>query len=157
MHWLLLSSYCSENSYPSFTSIMSSGPKCTSNVTSISFAGSSGAPDVWLQPKPHRTPVKYFPLLSTLHEKERKQSHQEMKKLNSYEDTLKWVCLSHAKQETCLKEAKTIESHPHSVILVFKIYSDETKLKFRLQKHILIKLTKKRYISKITESKLHCV
>lgn len=132
MHWLLVNSNCSENSYSSFTSVMSSRPKCTSNVTSISLAGNSGAPDVWLQPKPHRTPVKYFPLLWTLHEKERKQSHQEMKKWNSYEDSLKWICLSHAKQDLTLKEAKTIERLSHSVILVFKIYSDDTKLKLWL-------------------------
>lgn len=57
MQWILLNSYYSKNSYACFTSDMSSTPKCTSNVSSMLFSGNSGAPEVWLQPKPHRTPV----------------------------------------------------------------------------------------------------
>lgn len=78
---------------------MSSTSKCTSNVSSMSFSGSSGALQVSLQPKPHRAPVKYLQALSTLH-KQRKQSHLQIKKLNSDEYRLKWICISHAKQDT---------------------------------------------------------
>lgn len=85
---------------------MSSTSKCTSNVSSMSFSGSSGALQVSLQPKPHRAPVKYLQALSTLH-KQRKQSHLQIKKLNSDEYRLKWICLSHAKQDTVVLRSES--------------------------------------------------
>lgn len=84
-----------------FTSNMSSTSKCTSNVSSMSFSGSSGALQVWLQPKPHRAPVKHLQALSTLY-KQRKQSHLQIRKLNSHEYRLKWIWLSHVKQDTAV-------------------------------------------------------
>lgn len=87
-----------------FTSNTSSTSKCTSNVSSMSFSGSSGALQVWLQPKPHRAPVKYLQALSTLH-KQRKQCHLQIRKLNSYE--YKWIWLSHAKQYTAVLRSKS--------------------------------------------------
>lgn len=85
---------------------MSSTSKCTSNVSSMSFSGSSGALQVSLQPKPHRAPVKYLQALSTLH-KQRKQSHLQIKKLNSDEYRLKWICISHAKQDTVVLRSES--------------------------------------------------
>lgn len=85
---------------------MSSTSKCTSNVSSMSFSGSSGALQVSLQPKPHRAPVKYLQALSTLH-RQRKQSHLQIKKLNSDEYRLKWICISHAKQDTVVLRSES--------------------------------------------------
>lgn len=103
---------------------MSSTSKCTSNVSSMSFSGSSGALQVSLQPKPHRAPVKYLQALSTLH-KQRKQSHLQIKKLNSDEYRLKWICISHAKQDTVVlgSESNCYTSiHCHNVVFFFLIW-----------------------------------
>lgn len=103
---------------------MSSTSKCTSNVSSMSFSGSSGALQVSLQPKPHRAPVKYLQALSTLH-KQRKQSHLQIKKLNSDEYRLKWICISHAKQDTVVLGSESncyTFIHCHNVVFFFLIW-----------------------------------